>query len=248
MLDNPLFYLTAIPAVLITGLSKGGFGGGLGLIAVPLISMAIAPVQAAAIMLPILCLMDLVALRRFRGKADWANLKILLPAALFGIGLGTLGFRYLSDSQIKLMIGLMALGFVANYLLRRGPLAPQTVSVWRGGVWGTLAGFTSFGVHAGGAPLNIYLLPQRLDKSLFVATTIVFFASVNFIKLVPYFLLGQFNSETLWSAAVLAPLAPVGVYAGSLLHHRIPENWFYRCCYGLLTLTGLKLVYDGVMG
>jgi len=243
-----LFYLTAIPAILITGISKGGFGGGLGMVAVPLMALAIAPVQAAAIMLPILCLMDLFALWHFRGHADWRHLRILLPAAVVGIGFGTLGFHYLNDSQLKLLIGAIALGFVFYQLARRQQTASPEASLVGGSFWGTVAGFTSFGIHAGGPPLNIYLLPRKLPKAVFAATTIVFFTTVNQVKLVPYFWLGQFNTDNLSTSALLAPLAPLGIWLGRWLHDRISDRWFYRSCYVLLTITGIKLVWDGLIG
>lgn len=247
MIETPLFYLFAVAAVLITGISKGGFGGGLGLIAVPLMAFAIPPMQAAAIMLPILCLMDFFSMLKFRAHGDRKNLSILLPAALVGIGIGTITFHYLSDAQIKLMIGLVALGFVANHLRQRSSAA-KSASIIRGSFWGVIAGFTSFGVHAGGAPMNIYLLPQRLPKSVYVGTTVIFFTAVNYVKLIPYLWLGQFNYSTLMTALVLAPLAPLGVYIGGLLHHRIDDRWFYRICYGLLALAGIKLLIDGING
>ncbi|MDI3322795.1 sulfite exporter TauE/SafE family protein [Pontibacterium granulatum] len=248
MIDIPLFYLFAIPAVMITGISKGGFGGGLGLLAVPMMSFVISPVQAAAIMLPILCLMDIFGVIRFRKFADWSHLSILLPAALLGILLGTFSFHYLDEAQIKLMIGTVAMAFVVNHLRGKGQDEAKPRSVWRGSFWGVIGGFTSFGVHAGGAPLNIYLLPLKLDKAAFVGTTVIFFTTVNYIKLVPYFWLGQFTTDTLLTALVLAPLAPLGVYIGSFLHHRIDERWFYKFCYGLLALAGTKLLIDGISG
>lgn len=244
MLTDPLFYLMAIPATLIVGISKGGFGGGLGLIAVPMISLAVSPTIAAAIMLPILCLMDLVGMIKFRGHIDKANLRVLIPAAIIGIILGALSFRYLNDAQIKLMIGAIALSFIA-YQLFKPQLQAQPAQPVKGYFWGTLAGFTSFGVHAGGPPLNIYLLPQRLPKSTYAATTIVFFAAVNYTKLIPYSLLGQFNEQVLIAALILIPFAPIGVILGTHLHNKINEDWFYRSCYLFLAIAGVKLVYDG---
>lgn len=242
------FYLAAIPAILLVGISKGGFGGGLGMIAVPLMALVISPIEAAAIMLPILCLMDMVTLWHFRGKAAWQHLKILLPAATLGIGLGTLGFHYLSVDQLKLIIGTIAVAFVAHRILKAKSQQQQQANLVKGSFWGMLAGFTSFSVHAGGPALSIYLLPLRLDKTLFVGTTVIFFAGINLIKLGPYFWLGQFNSQTLMTALILAPLAPLGVKTGNWLHHRIDERWFYLMCYIMLAVTGVKLIWDGLTG
>ncbi|MEH6650379.1 MAG: sulfite exporter TauE/SafE family protein [Motiliproteus sp.] len=248
MILDPLFYLVAIPAVLIVGISKGGFGGGLGLLAVPLMSLAVPPVQAAAILLPILCVMDLFSVWGFRGRFDKDNLKVLIPAALLGLVLGTLTFRLLSEAHIKLAIGLMAVAFcgqfVASKVRRRQP-EPRGRSLFGGGLWGTLTGFCSFSVHAGGPPLSIYLLPQRLDKSVFVGTTVLLFALVNYVKLLPYAWLGLLQPGNLLTSLWLVALAPVGVWLGIYLHHRISDGWFYLCCYGLLAMTGLKLCYEG---
>tara|TARA_R110001583_G_scaffold41161_2_gene131028 strand:+ start:7861 stop:8628 length:768 start_codon:yes stop_codon:yes gene_type:complete len=249
LITDPLFYLFAIPAVLIVGISKGGLGGGLGLIAVPLMALVIPPFQAAAILLPILCVMDLVSMWGFRGRYDSRNLKILLPGAILGIGLGALTFQYLSETHIKLIIGVIALLFTLNFginkLRKRSPKKTSADPI-KGSLWGTLAGFTSFSVHAGGPPMNIYLLPQQLDKTLFAGTTVIFFAVINFVKLVPYSLLGLFESDNLMTSLALVIFAPIGVFTGIWMHKRINDTWFYLICYGLLFLTSLKILNDAL--
>ena len=248
MITDPFFYLVAIPAVLIVGISKGGMGGGLGLLAVPLMSLAIPPLQAAAIMLPILCVMDLFGMWGFRGQFDRRNLSILLPSAVVGIVLGAISAQFLSEAHIKLMIGLIALLFTLNFYfarLRRKVARRRGADPLRGSLWGTLAGFTSFSVHAGGPPLNIFLLPQQLDKSRYVGTTVVFFAVVNYVKLVPYTALGMIDGGHLSTSLALVALAPLGVWLGLFMHRRIDERLFYHLCYGLLFLTSLKILYDG---
>ncbi|HAD09759.1 MAG TPA: hypothetical protein DCF62_09775 [Porticoccaceae bacterium] len=121
-------------------------------------------------------------------------------------------------------------------------------SLLHGSIWGTIAGFTSFGIHAGGPPMSIYLLPQQMEKRLLMGTFAVFFAIVNLVKLIPYAWLGQFDSTNLFTAAVLVPLAPVGVRLGYFFLHRISEQLVYRLCYFFLFVVGGKLLYDGFMG
>ncbi|WP_282608883.1 sulfite exporter TauE/SafE family protein [Pelagibius sp. Alg239-R121] len=250
MIEDPLFYLLAVPALLIMGISKGGFGGGLGVAAVPLLSLAISPVQAAAVMLPILCFMDLFGFWSFRGKWDKANTKIIICGAVVGIAIGTASFKYLDEHMIKVLISVVALGFSGNYWLRRRSKDDEalTSSVLRGGFWSLIAGFTSFAAHAGGAPLNVYLLPLKLHKTVFQATTVIFFMVINYVKLIPYAWLGQLSSENLMTSLAILPLAIVGIVSGIWLHSRVPEKLFYSLCYGFLFLTGLKLLYDGVSG
>jgi uncharacterized membrane protein YfcA len=248
MINDPTFYVVSTFAILIMGISKSGFGSGLGVLAVPLMSLVIPPAQAAAIMLPLLCVMDFFNVIHYRDKFDRTNLFILVPAALVGIVLGTFTFRYLSNAHIRILIGVLAVLFVANYLLGRRTSKKQTgPNILRGSFWGTVTGFTSFGVHAGGPPVSVYLLPQRLDKTIFVGTTVVFFTIVNYIKLIPYYFLGQLNGSNLLVSLILAPLAPLGVWIGIKLHDRVNERLFYNLAYFFLLITGIKLLYDGIM-
>jgi len=241
------FYPLAIFAVLITGISKSGFGGGLGVLSVPLMSLVISPPQAAAILLPLLIGMDLLAVAHYRQTFHVKNLKVLLPGAVLGIGLGAMYFRFLSEANIRILIGCLALVFVANYVFQKKDRPARPEAGLSGIFWGTVAGFTSFGVHAGGPPVNIYLLPQRLDKTLFVGTTVIFFTTVNLIKVIPYAMLGQFSGGNLFTSLLLAPVAYLGVRAGVRLHKVIDEKRFYRFCYLFLFITGCKILYDGLI-
>lgn len=245
MITDPLFYLCAIPAVLLYGIAKGGFGGNIAILSVPLMSLVMPPQQAAAILLPILCTMDLVALRTFRGRWSVPNLKIIIPAALVGTLLAWVTFRWMSDAHIRLMVGIIAVVFTLNIWLRKGEPPPRGVSAWRGGFWGAVAGFTSFGIHAGGPPINIYLLPQKLDKTLLMGTIAVFFAVVNLAKVPAYIQLGQFDTSKLLTALVLLPLAPIGIRMGFWLLQRSNQELIYRLCYIFLFVTGCKLLWDG---
>ncbi|HEY7607767.1 MAG TPA: sulfite exporter TauE/SafE family protein [Alphaproteobacteria bacterium] len=255
ILAEPLFYAIAVPAVMISGISKGGFGGGLGIMTVPLIALVVPPAQAAAIMLPILCAIDIVGLWAYRGQGDRRNLQLLLVAAAIGITVGVLTFRYLTADALRIILGVTAILFTLrwfwqSYRARRTGTAVVAAprNVPRGLFWGTLSGFTSFIAHAGGPPLSVYLLPQRLDKTVFQATTVVFFAAVNYVKLLPYALLDMFPAVNLTTSAALMPAAILGTLAGVWLHKRVNDRLFYRFCYAFTFLTGCKLLFDGVSG
>lgn len=247
---SPTFYLLAVIAILIVGISKGGFGGGLGMVAVPLMSLAISPFDAAAILLPMLCIMDIAGLKAYWKRWDRRNLVIIIPGGLVGVAIAALTYRWVDEQMLRLLIGIIAVAFALNYYGQafRRVRAARPASRSRGGFWSVVAGFTSFSAHSGGPPISVYLLPQQLDKTLFVGTTVVFFAFINYIKLIPYALLGQFRPEILFNAVLLAPVAVVGVYLGLWLHHRLSERWFYRLCYALLLLTGLRLLQQGWLG
>ncbi len=256
MIADPWFYPLAVVAMLLVGISKGGFGGGLAVLGVPMMSLAVDPITAAAIMLPVLCVMDLVGLWAYRGMWHARNLVILVPAALIGILVGSLSFRHLDADVLRLLIGLLALGFAVHHYWRAwqrrraadGPVEARGPSVPLGLLAGAASGFTSFIAHAGGPPISVYLLGQRLDKTVFVGTTVVFFTLVNYVKLLPYGLLGQLHTGNLLTALVLMPLAPIGILLGIWLHRRINEGAFYAWVYAFLLLTGLKLLHDGTRG
>ena len=197
-------------------------------------------------MLPLLCVMDIFGCWHYWKKWDKKNLEILLPAALVGIFIGSLTFRFLTDSHIRILIAAIAIIFVIHFLYYHTTTTKTNPNIGKGSFWGALAGFTSFGVHAGGPPVNVYLLPQQMDKTLFVGTTVLFFTVVNYVKLIPYGLLGQLNFNNLAISLLLSPLAPVGVWLGVRLHNKVNQKLFYRICYLFLFITGVKLLYDGV--
>lgn len=245
MITDPWFYAAAIPAILLMGISKGGFGTGAGIFATPLIALTVPIPQAAAILLPILCVMDAVGLWAYRGTYSRDNLRLLLAGGVAGIGLGTLAFSLLNDAWIRLATGLMSVAFVLHRVAGRAHTDPVPASRAKGLFWSTVSGLTSMIAHAGGPPLSVYLLPLRLDKALMVGTTIVFFAVINYVKLVPYTWLGLFEARNLMTSLALAPLAPVGIWLGIALQRRLSERIFYRVCYGVLLVVGVKLAWDG---
>lgn len=246
MISDPGFYAIAVPAVLLVGLSKGGFLGGMAVLGVPLLALVIPPVQAAAIMLPILIAMDVIGVWAYRRSFDKVNLMILVPAACLGIVVGWLTAAYVSEGHVRLIVGLVALAFTLDYWLGMRPQkAAPGPDALKGGFWGALAGFTSFVSHAGSPPLQMYMLPQRLERTVYVGTGVMFFALVNLIKVPPYFLLGQFSGENLATTGVLLPLAPLAMALGIFLVRRVPQEPFYRIAYGCLFLVSLKLIWDG---
>lgn len=250
MISDPFFYMAAVPAVLLFGIAKGGFGGGLGVMAVPLMALVVSPVQGAAILLPILCVMDLVSLWAYRGRWVLPELRVLLPWSIAGIAAGSLLFGFMSPAVIRLILGIVALSFTVHHWLQRSLQSgdEKMLSPGVGMIAAATAGFTSFIAHAGGPPISMYLLRRRLDRTAFVATTVVFFAIVNYVKLVPYAWLDQLDTANLQTSLVLAPLAPLGVAAGVWMHNRVSDRFFFQVAYTLLFFVGLKLIYDGVVG
>ena len=246
-LTDPLFVLVAVAAVLVAGVSKGGFGGGL-VLAVPLMALSTGPVTAAAILLPVLCVMDLIGLKAFWRRWDPGLIRLLIPSALVGVAAGTLSFRYLGDDWIRLLIGVIAAAFSLRYWTSGQRSVSRLPDRRRGRIWSGIAGFTGFVAHSGGPPLNVYLLPLGLDRTVYQATTVAYFAIINYVKLVPYAWLGQLSADNLVVSALLLPVAFGGVRLGVYLHHRVSQATFYTVAYMLLFLTGARLIYDGLRG
>lgn len=249
LISDPWFYAAAIPAVILVGLSKGGLGGAVGFIGVPLMALAVSPIQAAAILLPILVLMDIVSVWTWRG---WYSRRILLqtvPGSLVGIGLGWLTAAIVSTDMVRLLLGLVAIVFVGRWLYslaRRQSEVREEPNAVKGSFWGLVAGYTSFVAHAGGPPFQVYTLPLKLDPKLFTGTGVHFFAITNAVKLIPYFALGQFDRANLATSLALMPLAPLAILAGAWVVRRMRPEIFYPFTYGTVALVGVKLLWDGV--
>jgi uncharacterized membrane protein YfcA len=245
MITDYLFYLTAIPAVLLYGISKGGFGGALGVIAVPLMALTTSPVQAASVLLPILCVMDVFAIRYHYKNCNLSEIKIMLPPAIVGIGLASLIMGVVSDEVVELVVGTISLLFCAQYYLNGNVTRTYKYSAY---FWSGLSGLSSAMIHAGGGPISMYLLPKKLDKMVMVGTMAVFFGIMNLIKLIPYTYLGNFDHQNLMTSLILIPLAPIGVKFGTMLLKVISQKRVYQVCYLFLLISGGKLFYTGLMG
>ncbi|MDX1733944.1 MAG: sulfite exporter TauE/SafE family protein [Halioglobus sp.] len=248
MLSDPAFYLVSIPGVMLYAIAKGGFGGPIPVLSVPLMALVMPPTQAAAILLPILVVMDALVVRAYWGVFDRRALQLLLPGALVGIAVGYLFADAMNEHYMRILIGVLSLAFGAFTLLSPGSGGAREHSLGGGTLFGTLAGFTSFSIHAGGPPLTMYLMPKQLSPVLFAGTAGIFFAVVNVVKLFPYYLLGQFSSDNLVYSLVLVPLAPIGVKLGHYLVRRSEPTFYYRVISFFLIVLGVKLLWDGVTG
>lgn len=247
IIAEPIFYLVAVPAVILTGIGKGGFGAGLGIVAVPAMALIVPPLQAAGIMLPILCVMDIFGVWAYRRHWDRQLIWTMLPAAAVGIAIGAILAGVVEEAHFRLIIGVIAVAFALDHWLAgRARAEAQRPNRVKGAFWSGISGFTSFVGHAGGPPVSVYLLPLKLDKTIYVGTTAIFFATVNYIKLAPYAWLGQLDATNLATAAVLFPLAPLGIWLGIWMHRRVSSELFYRLCYIFVFAIGCKLLWDGV--
>ena len=248
-MGDTLFYLAAVPAVILMGLAKGGFAG-IGAFAMPLLALAISPVRAAAILLPLLILQDAVGIWAFRKEWDGGILLLMIPSAAVGIVLGYLLAAKVSVNAVLAALGVISIAFAVLRLwsARGGRVAaPRDAPAILGALLGIASGFTSQVAHAGTPPFQMWVLPKGLAPPVLIGTTAIFFGVINWLKVPAYFALGQFTNENLVTSAVLAPLAIASTFAGVWLVRRVNAEKFYTLIYVLMILVGAQLLWEATL-
>jgi hypothetical protein len=240
------FYAVAIPAVMLVGMAKGGFSG-LGSISLPMLAFVIDPIRAAAILLPILIVQDVVGVWAFRRTVDWAVLGWMMPGAALGVWLGYVFAANVSVEAVLATVGIISAVYGAYRLWVARHAVPREAGRWPewvGSLFGIASGFTSQIAHAGQPPFQLWVLPRKLSPQLLVGTTAVFFAALNWIKVPAYLALGQLTAANMLTAAVLLPAATLSTFAGVWLVRRIDPNRFYTAIHWLMILVGVALVWE----
>jgi len=239
------FYLTASIGIVLFGISKGGFAGPASILAIPIMSLNMSPVLAAGILLPILLIMDFLALYVYWKKWDLKNVYIIIPPAILGVIIGGVTFQYISADSLRIIVGIICLSFIFLRIFQQNNIFFKPTLI-KGRFWSMISGYTSTIIHAGGQPLSFYLLPQKLNKTTFVGTMTLVFLVINVLKLIPYYLLDLLVISNLKISLFLCPLAPISIYFGYFLHKKFNEETFYFLIYFLLGVSGIKLIYDGI--
>jgi uncharacterized membrane protein YfcA len=244
MADSWVFWLLAVDGVYFTGISKAGFAGAPGVVAVPMLALVLPVPQALMLMLPLLLLMDAGIL--LRNRKFWGQLQLggLLPASVVGVVLGTAMLTVLPEALTKVLVGLLCLLLLAT----PGRLSAAWVQRrWAAPLFGAMAGLSSSLVHAGGPVLNAYLARQTLSPPVWIATAATFFGAVNLLKVPAYSSAGFFLPGGWTTVAWLVPAAIAGVVSGRILHERMTPAAFGRIMRVVLLLMALSLVVQGLL-
>ncbi|MEM7061354.1 MAG: sulfite exporter TauE/SafE family protein [Pseudomonadota bacterium] len=240
------FWIAAGVAAFLLGLSKGGVPM-IALLAVPILSLMMDSAKAAGLLLPLYIIADCYAVYLFRRAFSVRNLQILLPSAVLGILIGYFAVASVPGDAVKLLVAGIGLSYLFHAIRRRifqQEIAARPADVPRGVVWGLLAGLTSYITHAGGPPFQAYVLPQRLEKMVYLGTTTIFFTIVNLMKVPPYILAGQITWGSLSQALWLAPLALAGAWTGATISRVLPERLFFTLVEIALAVVSLRLIYE----
>lgn len=234
-------------------MSKAGFGGGIGMIVVPLFAQFRTARGVLGLMLPLLFSTDVISLGHYWKQWHRQNIWQLIPGSIAGIAFASFILKDISDVHLKKVIGGIAclfaiLEFFRPRITRR--LNPDSTDeepvlhfkTWHGVLAGILAGIFSTLAHMGGLVIVMYLLPQRLGNRTFVATTTVLYFFINLVKFPFYFQFGIFSFEIIIEALALLPFVGLGVQVGVYLNNRFPERIFSRIVLILLFATGIHLL------
>lgn len=248
LLSDPKVLVLAVVAVLILGMAKGGFSG-FGALATPLLALALPPVTAAAVLMPVLLVQDVVSVWSFRHTWDRWIVSWMAPGALVGVVIASLLAAAVPEERLLLLLGVITLGFGLYRLwIERGGriVAASTSPGWVGLLFGAATGFTSQVAHAGGPPFQMWVTPRRLEHQTYVGTSSILFAMINWMKVPSYFLLGTLNRTTLTAGALLLPLGVVSTLVAIRVIRRLSSHRFYTLVYVLMVLLGGKLCWDGL--
>jgi len=258
--DHPVAYIiTALLALLVTAVSKGGFGAGVGVIAAPLMYQVAPFAFVNGMWLPVLVACDMATVRKFPREWNPRSFWLIAPGMTIGTLAGAFLLAYFSrDAQdlalmkhreawLKFIVSMIAVTFVIIPFVYR---PPADAPAWKPKLWqaipiGIAAGITTMFGHAAGAILIMYMLPQKLDQRIFTGTTGRFFLAFNSLK-IPFFIwiAGQLTAETFSYALWLMLIGPLGVLLGAWLNKRLSPIWFVRVTYGSLAVAAGKLLYD----
>ncbi len=238
-----LFFALAAIGITITGISKSGFAGGSGVVAVPLLATIMPIHHAVILVLPLLIIMDIKTIQYFRKSVAWGDVLKVIPAAIIGIIIGSFMLGAIDPNALQLWFGLLCILFASWQKL--APLLGKM----KGGayLWGCISGITSTLIHSGAPPFNIYMIARGLPKQTWLAIAGVFFFVMNCLKIIPYYLIGDWSLSLLWTSVIFIPFALFGTYLGKIMQGKISEKTFMQLCRAFLALSGALLIYKGLV-
>lgn len=247
-------------SIFLIGVTKSGFGSGVGLMIVPMMALAMAHVPergteaALGLLLPLLVAGDLIAVYQYRKIFSTEIVRKLLPGSFVGLAVGTLVLwwfarqeKEVADALIRIEIGLESMLLVGLHWWRSGRIQEDVYrpKPWQSTVVGAFAAASSTIAHAAGPIITLYLLPQRLERQLFVGTNALYFFILNTLKLPAYYQSGQFDHASPSFSLLFLPVVVAGAFFGIWLNRRVSDALFSKIVYVLTFILGSYVLIDG---
>lgn len=248
LLADPATLGVLVVAVILLGMAKGGLSG-IGALATPLVALVLPPTIAAALLLPILIVQDVVSVRAFRKTWDGWIVAWMLPGAAIGITAAWYFADQVDEAMLMAVLGAitLAFGLYRLWVERGGRIVAASRSPgWVGSLFGVATGFTSQIAHAGGPPFQMWVTPRRLPHLVFVGTSSILFAIINWMKVPAYLALGAFPRDVVVAALLLMPLAIISTLLTVRWLKGVDGARFYTLIYLLMVLLGARLVFEGL--
>ncbi len=243
-IQTPMDWGMLFVSAFIIGMSKTGIQG-LSLISVPLMALTFGAKPSTGLILPILCMADLVAVLYYRRIAEWKYVLKLLPAALVGFVLALFVDRLIPPAGFKHLMGgcLVIVLLVMFWSERSGKENCLSSCWWYGPLFGLLGGFTTMIGNAAGPVMAIYLLSVKMPKYSFVGTNAWFFLVINYLKIpVQVFAWDNITGQSLVLDTCTIPFVLLGGAVGILLVKRLPERGFRNFTTAVTCLSVLMLL------
>lgn len=227
----------------LVGMSKTGIHGA-GMMAVPMLAVVFGGQLSSGILLPILCIADVIGVWYYHRHASWYHLKKLFPHAAVGTVLGTVVGGMIDDATFKLVMAvIIVLSVCIMIWLERGHREEVPDYKWFAWLTGIGAGFTSMIGNLATSVVAIYLLSMRLPKNAFIGTTAWFFLVLNWFK-IPFHVLSwkTITWDTFLLDTVTIPFIAFGAFLGIVIVRRIRDKAYRWFIIGMTLVAAIFMV------
>jgi uncharacterized membrane protein YfcA len=244
--DQHTVYVAVVIAILgfMIGFAKGGFGG-LGALLTPILALVLPVASAVGVLLPMLMVGDVFAVYMYWKEWDLDLVKRMLPAGIVGALVGTFLLSSVSTNGLRIILGLFVLASVAyKFLSDRIQAIRYEPRPWHAPAAGLLSGLASGMFNSGGPPFNSYLLLQKLQARPFIATTAIYFALLNLIKVPGFLYTGVLNLPLLFSLWWVFLFIPIGIWVARMTLTRLSSSAFEWMIVVLLIFSSLWLLWQ----
>ena len=231
-------------AAFFIGLSKAGLKG-IDMMNVTIMAIVFGSKASTGIVLPLLCIADIIAVSYYHRHAQWNHFWKLIPWMAIGILVGVYVGKDMNEAVFRKIMAVIIIVTVAIMIaleMRKNPLIP-TNKLFVANM-GLAAGFTTMLGNLAGAFSNIYFLAMRMSKNDFIGTAAWIFLVINLFKL-PFqvFLWKNITLESLYTDLLLLPAMLIGFWVGLRIVSKIKDDNYRKVVIVLTFLGAIVLLF-----